>query len=427
MVLLMLAVAGTAMASNLSSTGKTHGPNTPCGPLPIAIAGDTIAEAWAVTTPLPFQATGTTVGFGNDYDEVCPYSGSAAPDVVYAFTSDGTYTSITLDLCNSSYDTKLFVYQDAWTPGAPWACNDDFNTTPCYTYSSKIEQMPVPAGHVYYIVVDGYSSASGNYVLDITDGGIVPPSGACCSASGGCTITQAAQCAGTWQGENTVCVPNPCPPPVPVPCPDGALLEGEPTCQDNYVDNYNGGCNSTPYIWQDVAPQADGCFTLCGKSCTYLLGGGSNRDTDWFYSELASGVVTITVTSEFANMVAIMYGPDCANLQYTYALGAEYVPTTVSYTMGDCVPVGFFVAPSVFSGVPELGYVMNVCGLNCVPPPPPGACCNAMGVCVMMDTPDLCAFMGGTWMGEGVQCAPGICPATPVETKSWGAVKNLYR
>jgi len=427
MVLLMLAVAGTAMASNLSNQGKAPGTGTPTGPLPIAIAGDTIAEAWPVVVPLPFQAIGTTVGFGNDYDEVCPYSGSAAPDVVYAFVSTGAYTSITIDLCNSSYDTKLFVYQDAWTPGAPWACNDDFNTTPCYTYSSKIVQMPVPAGHTYYIVVDGYYSASGAYVLDITDGGIVPPSGACCSAGGGCTITQELQCAGTWQGENTVCVPNPCPPPEPVPCPDGALIEGEPACVDDYTDMYNGGCNSTPYVWQAVAPQANGCFNLCGLTCTYLYLGSSYRDTDWYISDLASGPVTATLTPAFDAMLAIMYGPDCANLQYVYGLGTAYTPFTVSYTMGDCVPVGFFVAPSVFSGYgAEVNYVLNVCGLNCVPPPPPGACCRN-GLCIVLDLPDLCTFMGGTWMGEGTVCDPNPCGGTPTQTKSWGAVKNLYR
>ena len=36
---------------------------------------------------------------------------------------------------------------------------------------------------------------------------------ACCAEDGSCTITTEAECAGTYQGDDTVCSPNPCPPP----------------------------------------------------------------------------------------------------------------------------------------------------------------------------------------------------------------------
>jgi len=428
MVLLMLCVAGTAMASQTGSQGPLPPKVTviPEQGTPEFRIGDTIADPNVVGLG---TYTGTTVGYVHDYDEVCPYSGSLAPDVVYAYTCAPGVASVTADLCYSSYDTKIFVYDNAWTPGAPLACNDDYYfAAPCYTYSSYVA-FPTVAGHTYYVVIDGYGSQSGNYSLTLADGGTPPPTGACCSAAGGCTVTTEALCVGTWQGENTVCSPNPCPPPQPVPCPAGALLEGEPLCQDNYVDSYNGGCNSTPYAWYEVAPQAGGCYTMCGQTCTFLMGASSYRDTDWFLSTgWAVGLVTAQLTPAFDCMLAIMYGPDCANLQYVYALGTAYATTTVSYTLGECEDVGVFVAASVFSGYPaEVNYVLNVCGLDCVPPPPPGACCNAAGLCIMMDTPALCQFVGGTWMGEGVPCDPNPCGNTPTETKSWGAVKNLYR
>jgi hypothetical protein len=47
--------------------------------------GDLISSATAITTD-SYNNTGTTSGYVNDYDEVCPYTGSTAPDVVYSYT-----------------------------------------------------------------------------------------------------------------------------------------------------------------------------------------------------------------------------------------------------------------------------------------------------------------------------------------------------
>ena len=57
---------------------------------------------------LPFSDEGTTIGFEDDYDEVCPYSGSLSPDVVYMMTSSGaTYD---FSLCtNTAYDSKIYI------------------------------------------------------------------------------------------------------------------------------------------------------------------------------------------------------------------------------------------------------------------------------------------------------------------------------
>ncbi|OQY29591.1 MAG: hypothetical protein B6244_03080, partial [Candidatus Cloacimonetes bacterium 4572_55] len=85
--------------------------------------GDTFENAFVIDA-LPFTDTGTTVGYINDYDEVCPYSGSTSPDVVYEWTAtEGIYN---LDLCGSLYDTKLYVY--AADQLTVVACNDDYHT-----------------------------------------------------------------------------------------------------------------------------------------------------------------------------------------------------------------------------------------------------------------------------------------------------------
>lgn len=121
--------------------------------------GDTVADAVPIVT-LPFSDVGTTCGYTNDYDAVCPYSGSTAPDVVYEFVTDGGTYDITL--CNGSdYDTKLYIFDEFMNEVA---CNDD----ECPGYVSELMAQTLDAG-LYYIIVDGYSSGCGNYVIDIAE------------------------------------------------------------------------------------------------------------------------------------------------------------------------------------------------------------------------------------------------------------------
>ncbi|MCB0806146.1 MAG: hypothetical protein KDC05_10140, partial [Bacteroidales bacterium] len=138
--------------------------------------GDDIATAVVLSGALPITSSGTTSGYTDDYDEICPYGPSTAPDVVYSYTPAGNQ-DVDIDLCGSLYDTKLFVYENAYTPGAPFACNDDFYTVagdPCGQWVSKIEGVTLTGGNTYYIVVDGYDAASfGDYSLEIRD--YVPP------------------------------------------------------------------------------------------------------------------------------------------------------------------------------------------------------------------------------------------------------------
>ena len=49
------------------------------------VGGDTIGSAVAIPA-LPYNDGGNTCSFNNDYDEVCPYTGSLSPDVVYSYS-----------------------------------------------------------------------------------------------------------------------------------------------------------------------------------------------------------------------------------------------------------------------------------------------------------------------------------------------------
>ncbi len=130
------------------------------------VGGDTMADATVIPNPLPFSDSGDTSTFTNDYDAVCPYTGSTSPDVVYSYTAcdDG---ALDITLCaNSAYDTKLYVFDAG---GNEIACNDDT----CPGYVSELtaangEAVPIAAGASYFIVVDGYGGDMGYYTIDIT-------------------------------------------------------------------------------------------------------------------------------------------------------------------------------------------------------------------------------------------------------------------
>jgi hypothetical protein len=195
--------------------------------------GDIIEEA-TVISGIPYTNTGVTCGYNNDYDEVCPYTGSTAPDVVYEYSPD-VDVLVTISLCNpgTDYDTKLYLYEDTYTPGDPYACNDDG----CPDYESEIAELDLYSGHTYYIVVDGYGADCGNYEI---------------------TIVEVEECV--------------------VECPPDASDEGEPCGDDT-----NGGCNSTPPVFTTI-----GCEeTICGLAWA----DGGTRDTDWY--ELAHGLYRV--------------------------------------------------------------------------------------------------------------------------------------
>ena len=146
---------------------ENRGPREPIIPQP---PGDVIGDPFLIPS-VPFSDTGYTCGFNDDYDEVCPFSNSQSHDVVYAYTPEDN-ESMSVSLCaDSRYDTKLYVYENAHTPGAPFACNDDFCTTPSYPnpYVSELPSVSISAGNTYYIVVDGYGGENGYYTLDISN------------------------------------------------------------------------------------------------------------------------------------------------------------------------------------------------------------------------------------------------------------------
>jgi hypothetical protein len=242
-------------------------------PNPERQGGDTIALAHVIPS-LPYSDSGTTAGYTNDYDAVCPYTGSTSPDVVYRYVAPVTGTW-DIDLCGSAYDTKLYVMDAAQ---AVLACNDDFYIgAPCGVYVSLIENFTFVAGSTYYIVVDGYGAASGTYFLALA--GPLPP----------CDLV----------------------------CPAGGYFihEYEPPLVNDYVDNWNGGCNTPGHPFQTIPSPIGQCtIVLCGVSGWYDSG-VANRDTDWYLLEMpVASPLEVTVDAEYATYIFDLGPQDCDNV-----------------------------------------------------------------------------------------------------------------
>jgi hypothetical protein len=248
---------------------QSPGPN---GPLQ---GGETVATAVVLSGPLPINSSGSTSGHINDYDEVCDYFGSTAPDVVYSYTPPANIL-VDFDLCGSNYDTKIYVYENTVTPGNPFACNDDFYySETCGEYTSFIEAAYLTAGNTYYIVIDGYETASGHYELAI-------------------------------KASNSV----PCEWGVDLTCPPISVDESE-----DCSSNSNNGCNMVPgsETWE-IIPSTGAI--VCGTFWAYF----GFHDEDWYELVLTDeSVVSLTANGDRKFLYGVIEtttpgAPDCSTL-----------------------------------------------------------------------------------------------------------------
>jgi hypothetical protein len=146
------------------------------------------------------------------------------------------------------------------------------------------------------------------------------------------------------------------PPPVHVECPPAAIPEGEPDCGGAYVDNYNGGCNSTPVIFQDITAGSQ----ICGSSGTNDVG----RDTDWFRLVVADrSNLTWQAVAEFPVLIFVINAGTENCLDYTIMANITAdagVTASLSLTVDPGV-YWLWVGPSVFAGWPcPLTYLAQV-------------------------------------------------------------------
>lgn len=308
---LILWIAGPAPAADWSAVAPSkghdhvgHNPGTPDG----REGGENMADAILITA-LPFNDTGNTSDNVDDWDAVCPYTGSISPDVFYRYVP--AYDElIEVDLCGSGYDTKTYILDET---GEVVECNDDFYFDDvCGTYVSKIEAALLQAGETYFIVIDGYGGDYGDYLLSVGPPGLIEF----------CEL----------------------------PC-DG-LPEGEPELHDGYVDMYNTGCNADGFDppFQELSANWLGELIFCGYSGWYLSPSFTPyRDTDWFIIQAGdTGVVSWTLDAQ-EEVHGFLLGPqDCEEVDILDTITTRCDPETMTIWTEPLALLWIWVGPTEF-------------------------------------------------------------------------------
>ena len=239
-------------------------PNDGCRTPAVAINGDTAFSTIGATTDGPDEPTACRFSSYSDIGSDIWYR--------YAATCDG---NLTVDLCNSNYDTKLAVYDGCGqcpVSSPPLECNDDSS---CGLRSYVT--VPAVLGHCYTIRIGGYLGVQGTGTMRVSCDVIAPPSGACCD-DGSCfaTLTEA-DCEGqngAWFEGNS-CPGFFCPvtPPPNDACTDCArVLTGVPyhgrTRAATGTDVSSCGVNDTLDAWNCWTADCTGqvSITTCGSS-----------------------------------------------------------------------------------------------------------------------------------------------------------------
>ncbi len=178
--------AGTFMGSlNTSPWAGPFSFTTLCLP----VTGDSISDPIMVSG-VQYNDTSSTENCYSDQ------IGNLSNDVFYMLITDPCATSIDVSLCGSSYDTYLRILD---AQGGSIATNDDA----CGT-ASEILGQAVSGGDTVLIVVEGYSTNNGSYVLSITQNLTTPsatisyPSASYCPSAGLTMATISGDTGGTF-------------------------------------------------------------------------------------------------------------------------------------------------------------------------------------------------------------------------------------
>ena len=176
--------------------------------------------------------------------------------------------------------------------------------------------------------------------------------GACCFGDGGCDSRTSDSCSavgGEWLGAHTLCSACPC----VTLCPANGLPEGEPVCTDDYVDEFNGGCDAKTEAFSPISM----CDTICGEGGVFEVGAELVPEFDWYEITLDEfTVLNWTVESEFPIISAIVDGnTGCADPE-VLALDVELecTPLTLSF---DLDPGVYWLVIGAFGATDEA-----VCG-----------------------------------------------------------------
>lgn len=127
----------------------------------IPVPNDFCTAAIPISCGTP--VTGSTVGATSDSAlGSCATGSGVTPNNGIWYVLGGASGATTISLCGSSYDTKLHVYSGSCAALTCIASNDDF----CGLQSQV--SFTAAAGTTYYVLVNGFGSATGSFTLNAT-------------------------------------------------------------------------------------------------------------------------------------------------------------------------------------------------------------------------------------------------------------------
>ncbi len=283
--------------------------------------------------------------------------------------------------------------------------------------------------------------------------------GACCAADGTCSIETSTACAGTYQGDNTGCVPNTCPQP-----PTGACCAADGTCTEataaNCTDTYQGDNTTCAPNLCPLPPSTGACCATDGAcaitemaNCTGTYQGDDTVCDINTCPQPATGACCAldgTCTIETAAACGGAYqgnnttcvpnicpappaGPPCSSIRRLRARCNDNGSLDVLVALSDNTHNGETVTVAINGAarvVPIVGRLAshNECcpqgqltvtlelPSGCIAPvvlfcgtDPTGACCAVDGTCTTT-TSSTCV---DTYQGDGTTCVPNLCPQPP--------------
>ncbi len=120
----------------------------------------------AIAVGIPSSTTGTTVGAATDTAPFCGTDDDPAGGVWYEVVGNGTTLTATTCDAGTDYDTKLRVYTGSCGALTCVGGDDDDPSCGSSTLQSTVDFF-AENGVMYYILVHGYNTAEGNFVLNI--------------------------------------------------------------------------------------------------------------------------------------------------------------------------------------------------------------------------------------------------------------------
>lgn len=325
----------------------------------------------------PFSTIGATTD-GPVEPGICQYFfySDVGSDIWFRYRATCT-GDLTVDLCDSEYDTKFAVYDQCLNcpvdPGAS-VCNDDF----CGGRSYAV--MPVVQDQCVTIRVGGYLGLQGEGTLRLSCDVAPPPSGACCAASGVCigTFSQE-QCQlqqGTWtQGAS---------------CP-GFSCPITPPTNDECV-NAIRVVTGQAYVGRTTAATGTDVTPMCGQN--------DFKDVWHYWTADCTGEVSVTTCG--------------SDLDFDTTLAAFTQCGGTAFRCDDdgCpLPNSLGHSKIVFNAVGGQTYYLRVAGhlgdtgqYSLTVEPCKNGCCVSTGACTLRSAASCLTIPEARPLGDGTRC-----------------------